>query len=284
VKRVMFALCAVLLLAGGARADEFVVPKQVVQGADSPVPLGEMVDLSLSPVPDPKPQYLASTSEVWHVFDVDPASGKLTEKRVREYSDSDGRRGVFFGAGVRNKRMLVVVAVTHLYVVRDDKDPSRVTRVATKTVLLTADLVVGSPDPVPPAPDPTPGPKPPPPGPSLPDGKFGLAKFVYDQVVANTPADTRVKWCQAHVKAYRNVVAQVKAGGLKDARAVLVETGKQVAAAKKDAGLTGDPGWAKVADAVEEKLYGLYTDRKLNSAEDFGQALDELAAGLDAIK
>jgi hypothetical protein len=264
-------------------------------GADKPVPLGELVDLSLSPPAD-KPATLVSSSEIWKVWDVvsDASGTRLVEKKVREYVSPDGARGVFFSAGISDKRMVVAVAVTHLYAVRDEKDASRVSRVATKTALLTAELVIGNggtpkppepkpgPDPKPVDPDPVPPPKPK--DPEFPAGKFGLAKFVYGQVKGNTPADTRKAWADAHVKAYRAAVGDIKAGKLPVLRSALIDVTNKVHKAKSDAGLSADPGWSKVADAVEAELYSLYKDGKLNTPEDLAQALDEMIAGLEGAK
>jgi hypothetical protein len=157
--------------------DRFALPAQTIAGAAKPVPLGELVDLTLSPLAE-KPKFFLSSAAEWKVFDISRgADGAYahTERRVRTYADPDGQRGVFFGTGVEPKRLLVVCSVTYLYAVMDDKKPDQVAAVASRTALLHAELVVGTPDPTPPPvppgpkPDPTPTPTPtPPPGPTPP--------------------------------------------------------------------------------------------------------------------
>lgn len=283
LRRLTLAVVAALFLstAVGRADEEFPIPKQTILGADKPIPLGEMVDMSLSPL-ESKPVTLISTSEVWRVYDVNP-DVSLTEKRVREYTDSSGKRGVFFGAGIADKKMLVLVAVTYLYVVKDEKDPSKVNKVATRTSLLTAELTIGNGKPKPPEP-PSPKPVPPAPGPNLPDGKYGLAKFIYNQVTLYTPAESRKAWAQVHIKAYREVVALANKGEFKDSRELLVKTQQLVKTHKTAASLPAtDAGWAKVADAIEQKLFDLYSNKQLNSVEDFKLAFEEISVGLEAV-
>lgn len=274
---------AALFIAVGARADEFPVPKQSIVGADKAYPLGDLVQLSVSPVGGDKPATLLSTSEVWKVYDLTVEKGQiaLVEKPFFEGQDLSGQRYVLFGAGIRPKTMFVSVAITHLYVVKDEAT-GHVKRVATKTIILTATVKIGegpAPEPEPKPPEPTPPSPQPEPEPSLPEGRFALAKFVYDQVKTAKPANAR-DVARKHATAYRGIVSAVAAGAIRDPRTLLVETQKAVS------GLGGsDPGWAKVADKVQERLFELYSkERKLNSVQDFSDALTELTVGLEAVR
>jgi hypothetical protein len=132
------------------------------------VPLGELVDLSVS-ASAPRPKYLVSSSYDWLVLDItraDDGSYSHAARRVRSYADADGGQGVFFSPGISPRRMLVVCAATHFFAVVDEKDPTKLVKAATRTVILRAELVVGEPkaDPVPvppgPKPDPNPAPEP----------------------------------------------------------------------------------------------------------------------------
>ena len=51
----------------GVDSDKYQVPKQTIVGAEKPIPLGELVDLSLSPI-DPKPANLVQYAVSWQVF------------------------------------------------------------------------------------------------------------------------------------------------------------------------------------------------------------------------
>ena len=72
---------------------------------------------------------------------------------------------MFLRAGTRPGRLTAVVAVTHLYEV---KEADKVTRADARTVLLTAEVVIGD----------TPAPDHPDGGPAFPDGRYKLAAFV----------------------------------------------------------------------------------------------------------
>jgi hypothetical protein len=102
MNKILFSLLATILISSSSLATDFVVPQQKIVGAEAPVPLGELVDLTVSPIKDP-PKHFVSCSVAWKVFDGDK------EKRVREYQD-----GIFFGAGVVPKRMTALVAITYL--------------------------------------------------------------------------------------------------------------------------------------------------------------------------
>jgi hypothetical protein len=161
-RRALLAALACLALGAGARADDFVVPAQKITGAEQPIPLGELVDLGLTPLKE-KPKGLEGTSAAWRVIDL--ASGQ--EKKFREHAE-----GIFFGAGIRPKKLKVFCAVSYLFVARDG---DKVKSLFVKTVLLTADVQVGEPGP---GPGPEPGPVPPP---SPPDPWFPKLKAAFDQ-------------------------------------------------------------------------------------------------------
>ena len=67
----------------------------------------------------------------------------LTEKRFREYIDGAGNKGIFFGSGISNKKLFVVVDVAYLFVEKDKVDATKVVKVVVKTVTLRSDLILG---------------------------------------------------------------------------------------------------------------------------------------------
>jgi hypothetical protein len=136
------------------------VPEQKIVGAEAPLPLGDMADLSVTP-PGDVPGLLGTTYE-WKLFDLVVGKDGLVEPVAKKFK-SDHKGGIFFGTGIAPKRMLAVVAVTHLF--EADKDGKKT--VIAKTVELWAKVTVGSDSPAPPpAPTPTPTPIPQPtPGP-----------------------------------------------------------------------------------------------------------------------
>jgi len=100
------ALLFLLIFCNLSLAENFIIPEQKIVGAELPIPLGELVDLSISPVQS-APKFLVSTTYAWKVFD------GYAEKRIRNYEN-----GVFFGSGIQAKKLKVIVAITHLYVIR----------------------------------------------------------------------------------------------------------------------------------------------------------------------
>jgi hypothetical protein len=247
----------------------YVVPAQHIVGAENPIPLGELVDLTVSPV-EKSPQYLQSTSYVWKVFE----HGK--EKRAREY---DG--GIFFGAGIKARKLLVECAVTYLYLVKDGD--GKVTDVATRTVILSTVVQIGEPGPTPPEPGPNP-PAPPLPPTPLPDGQFKLAQTAFD--LANqkiTDPAVRPKAAKVVAQAMRGIASAVAAGTITTPEDVLKQTKQTQQSQLKQAGVDLNAVDAFGA-ALQDAVYGLYQQKKLNTAADFGAAWNEIATGLEKVQ
>ena len=70
MNKFIISIVAALLVNSALIATDFVVPQQKIVGAESPVPLGELVDLTVSPIKDP-PKHFVSCSIAWKVFDGD---------------------------------------------------------------------------------------------------------------------------------------------------------------------------------------------------------------------
>ncbi len=275
----MFALRSLVValaatFASPVSATEYVVPDQHVVGAESPVALGELVSLSVSPFKDKPAGYLSSAYS-WTVLSVD--AGGLTEKKFRE--DATGRE-IFFGSGVTPRKLYVQCVATHLYAT---KTGDKVSDIAVRTVKLTATVTIGGGEPVPapiPVPAPTPVPPPPPPPepdkePSFADGKYQLSKAAYkwakDKVTDRTGA-------RALAGSLRDVAS--RAASLKDASSILKATKASNEAALGD-GLKAWDGWFAL---LQDRLFELSEAGKLETPEDFAAAWAELAAGLDKVK
>ena len=108
--------------------DKFALPNQNIVGAEQPIPLGELVDLSISPIKDKVPN-LDKVVVSWKIYDGD------SEKKFRSSGD-----GIFFGAGIKSKKLLVLASVSYLYKV---KEGDKITDADIKNVLLSATLQIG---------------------------------------------------------------------------------------------------------------------------------------------
>ena len=264
----VFATAPVALVAPiGVDVDKYQVPKQAIVGAENPIALGELVDLSLSPI-EPKPANLVQYTVSWQVFD-----GGVP-KRVRSSGD-----GIFFGAGVQSKKLLVIAAVSYLFVV---KDGDKITDAQVRNVLLTTELQIGQPEP-PPGPGPRPGPGPSPvPTPTLPEGRFGLAKTMYDLAVSKGPAN-KGKAATIMAASFDSMASAVAAGAYKTTEAILKATREANNTALAQAGIE-IAEWDAFGEEMQKILYEMHKNKKLASPEDYSDAWKEIATGLRAVK
>lgn len=244
-------------------AENFIVPEQKIVGAEVPIPLGELVDLSISPIQNP-PKYLVSTTYAWKVFD------GYNEKRIRTYDN-----GIFFGSGIQNKRLKAIVSVTHLYVVKDNE---KLLETAIKTNFISADVLIGEQEPdTPPEPNPEVEPE-------FGESKYQLSKFVYDGAKSIKISKTdKVKQCVAIASSFDSIAAAVAAGTIGSLEDIL----KKTAESNKNA-LTKSGGdrtkWEPLFTDIQEKLFDLYKTSKMQTKEDFAIAWREISFGLKLIK
>lgn len=257
MNKILFSLLATILISSSSLATDFVVPQQKIVGAEAPVPLGELVDLTISPIKDP-PKHFVSYSVAWKVFDGDK------EKRVREYQE-----GIFFGAGVVPKRMTALVAITYLYAV---KDGDKATEIATKTVIIFTPVIIGE--------DPGPAPDPSTPEPVLPEARYGLQKKAYSLAMSKVPASIRKASAANVAKSFDSMASAVAAGAIKEVDELLKKTTESnraaVGASKAE--------WEPFFKEVQEILYSLYENKQMVTASDFAEAWREVSAGLKAVK
>lgn len=241
-------------------AENLVVPEQKIVGADSPIPLGELVDLSVTDILV-VPKHLVSTTYSWKVFD------GYNEKRIRTYD-----KGVFFGAGIQNKKLKVFVVITHLYVI---KEGDKFVEAATKTNFVSTDIFIGESEPEPVIPELEP---------EFGESKYGLSKFIYGSVKKiSIPKTEKVKQCSILATSFETVSFAIAAGTIGTLEEILKKTTESNKAALSRVG--GDRAkWEPTFVEIQDKLFNLYTDNKMVTKEDFSIAWKEIALGLKSVK
>lgn len=253
-----------------AGAADFILPKQRILGAEEPIPLGELVMLSVSEMEE-KPKYLDQAKYKWKIFE----NGKERTTGIRFYDNN-----VFFGSGVRPKKMIALVSASYLYVVReDDKQDGNVKEFGLLQNFFSVEIVIGD---GPPGPDPEPPVPPnPDPEPNFPEGKFGLTKFTYNLVknVNLLPAE-RVRLCQALANSFTSIVKQIDDGKITDLKHGLVDAEASNAKALGDKSTAFKP----FGLALQKFLFEQYSKGTLRTAKDLGVAFLEVSTGLSAVK
>jgi hypothetical protein len=259
-----FTIVAALLVGAVVLGADPQVPTQKIVGAEQPIPLGELVTLGVSPAGNVSG--LKAVTYEWSIFD------GFTKKSLAE--DSKGK--VFFGAGVKNKKLLAVVAATYVF----DGGNGQYT---VKTVQLNETVTIGGGDahenPVTPAVPLGTGPVVPPTTPPLlPEGKYGLAQTAFN-LALKVDATSRASAAQL-AAAYDATAAKIKAGTLSGAKNILValkgESDKALAN-KTD-------GWQDWAAGVGDVLFSLAQASKIQNDDDFATAFSEIATGLKGVK
>ena len=255
------SLFFLLVFCNFAFAENFVVPEQKIVGAEIPIPLGELVDLSISPIQS-APKFLVSTTYAWKVFD------GYTEKRIRNYEN-----GVFFGSGIQAKRLKVIVSITHLYVVKDNE---KLLEAATRTNFISTDVFIGEQEPdTPPEPEVEP---------EFGESKYQLSKFIYDNVkLLKISKSDKAKQSAAIATSFDSMAAAIAAGTIATLEDILKKTAESNKLALTKSG--GDrTKWEPLFTEIQEKLFDLYKTNKMQTKEDFAIAWREISSGLKLIK
>ena len=242
-------------------AENFIIPEQKIVGAEIPIPLGELVDLSISPIQS-APKFLVSTTYAWKVFD------GYTEKRIRNYEN-----GVFFGSGIQAKRLKVIVSITHLYVVKDNE---KLLEAATRTNFISTDVFIGEQEPD--------TPSEPEVEPEFGESKYQLSKFIYDNVkLLKISKSDKVKQSAAIATSFDSMAAAIAAGTIATLEDILKKTAESNKLALTKSG--GDrTKWEPLFTEIQEKLFDLYKTNKMQTKEDFAIAWREISSGLKLIK
>lgn len=266
--RKLFALVFLFpILAFGADPD-VKVPVQVIEGIESPAPLGELVQLQISQFEPPEHFHKASYD--WILFDTS------NDTYYTRYRTTNNNQELFFGSGLKPKLMKVVCVATYLYV-DDIKAPGFI---HTKTVAIKGDLKIGV-EPIPPKPDPDDPDDPDEPDePDLPDGKYGLAKSAYQWAKkVNSPKKSDV--CKALADSFGGMASSISAGTLKDIKKILEETTKSNQNKLKE--LEVDKAvWDRFFVSLQDRIYELYSKGDLSKPDDFKEAWLEIVDGLKA--
>jgi hypothetical protein len=245
-----------------AWATDFTAPDQKITGAEKPIALGEMVELTVPPVKD-RPKFYASSAYDWKVIDL--STGKEKKSSPRDSS-------ICFGSGIQNKKMVALCAATHVYIV---KEGDKVVEVGTKTVLLTVEVTIGD-DTVPPPPPDKPDDQ------SFPDGKYKLSKTTYG-MSNSVPATKRAAGAKVLATSFRGIASSISAGALKDPQDILKKTTASNLAALTNAGLSR-ADWEPFFKLMMEAVYGFYEAGSLATPADFSTAWLEIAVGLEGMK
>lgn len=131
------------------------------------------------------------------------------------------------------------------------------------------------PGPVPPVPAPTPGPV---------DGRFHVARAVWDVAKAVASPD-RVSEAKQIALNFRTVAADVRGGKLNGS--LLKPQWMAISGALGTVNkpiVDKQPAWKAAADQLADKIAELYGDDRLKSNADWADLFEEIATGLEAVK
>jgi hypothetical protein len=260
--RVLSCITTFLLFLGSAIAqDRWTVPDQKITGGEQPIPLGDVVFLSLSKI-DKAPDGYVKHSVSWKVID----GNRNVNFRVME----DG--SIFFGSGIQKRKITVIASVGYLF---GSKKETGFDEVDVKSVILSTVVQIGDgniPDPVDPV-DPD--------EPSFPPGKFGLSKKMYDLAKSKVTLIDRVG-SKSLAESFRKSAKEIKDKKLTKIEDIAKMTTLNNRKALEEIGMNRDK-WVPFFDDFSEILYKLYEDKKLIKPEDFITAWEEIADGLQKV-
>jgi hypothetical protein len=258
MKKIMGCIVALLLSTGSLFAqDKYVIPEQKIMGAEKPIPLGEVVFLSLSRIDNPPAGYVKNHVS-WKVID----GGK--EKAFRTMPDGS----IFFGSGTTKRKITVFASVSYLYVERRE---NQVTDADVRGTLLSVVVELG---------DGSPGPEPDP-DPTFPDGKYKLASYSFTTVKNKVAVENRVAAPEL-AKAFRKMAQEIKDGKWLKIEDILIQTTKYNREALDKTGIDRAK-WDGFFTDLQDNIYKLYADKKLVTKEDFVAAWEEIALGLEKV-
>lgn len=255
---------------------DFVAPKLTLQGTGKYDP-DEYVVVSVATLSQPR--YLISNSYEWRVWEVNRQT--LAERDVRVNVQEDK---FTLHSPIAGKVYQVECIVVSLYAVRDtDK---KISELATRTTRLRGSIEINGSAP---APGPAPTPTPPQPAPTpLTDGRFKLAKTTYDIATAKAPTERRQEICTALATSFRSVRARIdnkQANSLIRAEDILraITQSNDEALARLTPPAQRAP-WRPFSVDLETAVFNIYSNRQLNTLTDWSDALEEIAAGLAAVR
>jgi hypothetical protein len=232
--------------------DKFPRPKATILGAESPIEIGESIDLA---VEDTIPPGVIQAQYSWGVFQGN------RQKKAKVWPD---QKSVYFGAGIYPTEYNVILIISYLYNVNGEL------ALRQSDIIATTVKVVSS-QPIPPTPNPPVPPTPPtPPAPVIPDGNFGLTKKAYN-LFAQSPKPLR----DALIESYNNY---------KDERPVALTDilGKVLAENRKSIAKYGiDLASAqKFISPMDDELFNLYNSGKIKTPLDYINCQAAIVDGL----
>lgn len=235
--------------------DEYDVPNPEIQGADSPIPVGGLVNLSIKPW-DERPEDLASVKYNWTV---------LPSKEVVTWPD--GSR-ILFGTG--NTATTYVVVMTASYVFTEKDPEGKITEIAQRTVTKIKAVQITGGTGTPPV-NPGPG-----------NGLTGLAKSAHDWVAMVNASPTytavAVKADAAKLAAsFRSIADKIQNGQITDVSTILAQT-----KASNDAAIANRDAWLPWFTQMSQYLQQAYGNNTIKTMQQFEQAWRDIATGLDA--
>lgn len=239
--------------------DKFQIPKITINGAEQAIPIGELVQLSVSL--DSKPKDFHSVSYTWTV---------LPKKSVIVWPD--GTR-IIFGTGTQTQNFTVILTASFVYTV---KEGEKITEVAQRSTTSTATVQIqGGSTP--------PGPGPGPVDPINPDGGLtGLSKQAFDWVGlvsrTGTYTDDKVKAdAKKLATSFNNIAAAIAAGTYPDVQAIL-----KASKESNDAAIENRNEWLPWFTKMSEHLQQAYSNGTTRTPQQFASAWREITKGLEA--
>ncbi len=235
--------------------DPYGLPNTEIVSPTKPVKRGHNIIIKVKPI-ETKPSGLVQTSYIW-----------LISPKVDDLFPYPDNTQAAFGSGDTSdpNHYDITLIANYLFVDADGKNPVLKTTAAYAAVDV-AGPVKPTPTPTPDNPDvptPTPGP--------LPQGKYGLAPFMYAQAKVLPPDQAALV-----AGTLRGLSAQIAAGGFQSKAQLANTTANNCSAAlgsRIDA-------WIPALDALTKKMDSL----GIVKLPDCKVAYDEVATGLEAVK
>lgn len=237
---------------------KYTPPALSIGGADSPISLGELVQLWVKP-PDIIPDNLYSTAYTWTL---------LPNKNFIVWPD---KTRILFGAGIQNATFVAIVTASHVFVEKNAEGDFN--NIIQRTITKMVTIKIGD------------GTVIPPPGGGggnggnggdIPPGITGLAKQAYDWT-ANINVTSKKADAAKLAASFTAIAVQIQNGTLRDISAILNAT-KQ----SNDRAITTRDQWLPWFTKMSEHLQKSFSNGTIKTLQQFNTAWLEIAKGLQA--
>lgn len=272
LKIIYFSLFFLLLTATTSQAGrQFDKPQLTIQGAEEPIPQGEIVILTVSPL-GPKPDFLKTVQYDWRVIE----NGKLKQRIIAWHDNTK----LIFGASDPKSKIYVILNIAYYFEVMGENNKLLESALLLDTQFAEVKIKPWNPGPGP-GPDPEPDPNPPEPGPYLPDE---LSKQIYSWTSKITLGkELKVKACHAIAGNFESIASSIAAGAIRDLRTALAETKKANDNTLKQYGFSAN-SFDEFSKNLQQLLFDRYKAGSLNSPEQIKEAWNSIAIGLKGVK